>query len=828
MGLSVLGIALGVAVVVSIELANVSAQRAFELSAEGVTGRATHQIVGPGGGIDEDVYRRLRVDLGIDGAAPVLEGYATVPTAAPTFRVLGVDPLAEGPFRPYARPEAGVELSSFIAMPWTVLLSTSTAATLGRSPGDSLRIHVGGVERSLRVVGLIEPRDERTARALDNLLVVDVSTAQALLDMRGRLSRIDLVVPDGSTGDALLDRVREVLPAGVEVARSSARTETIEQMTRAFELNLKALSLLALIVGMFLIYNTMTFAVVQRRTMLGRLRALGATRGQVFRLVLGEAVVLGTIGTGIGLLLGIVLADALVHLVTRAINDLYYVVSVRELTVAPLTVLKGVGLGLGATLLAAVPPAREATRAPAGTVLQRSREESKVRALVPRLAVAGVVLGLAGLVLLWMPTRSVTVGYAALLCILLAFALATPLATAGLSRLLRPVMGRLFGVVGRMAARAIVATLSRTGVAIAALTVAIAATVGVGVMVDSFRSTVEVWLGYSLRADVYVQPPSAVFRRAMETLQPDVVRALRSTPGVEEHYTVRSVQISSERGPVELVAIDYGPNTRRTFRFKRGAAGEIWERFGRDDVVIVSEPYSYRHHVDLGDTVRLQTDRGRHPFAVRGVFYDYGSDLGVVMMSRTVYDTYFDDPAISGMALYAAPGASVDGLIERLRGRVEGRQEVFIRSNRALRQASLDIFDRTFTVTTVLRLLAVLVAFVGVLSALMALQLERVREVGVLRANGMTPGQVWQYVTIQTGGMGFIAGLLSLPLGLALASVLVYVINKRSFGWTLQFEVAPDVLLQAVGLALLAALLAGLYPAWTMANANPARALREG
>ena len=209
------------------------------------------------------------------------------------------------------------------------------------------------------------------------------------------------------------------------------------------------------------------------------------------------------------------------------------------------------------------------------------------------------------------------------------------------------------------------------------------------------------------------------------------------------------------------------------------------------------------------------------------MYFDYASDLGVITIGRPVYDRYFEDDAVSGLALYTTEAQPVEGLVARLRTQVPEGQEVIIRSNQGLREASLEVFDRTFTVTVVLRLLAVLVAFVGVLSALMALQLERSRELAVLRANGMTPRQLWQYVTSQTGVMGLMAGLLAVPLGLILATVLVYVINRRSFGWTLQFNITPEILLQAVGLALVAALLAGLYPSYKMAQANPADALRE-
>ena len=315
-----------------------------------------------------------------------------------------------------------------------------------------------------------------------------------------------------------------------------------------------------------------------------------------------------------------------------------------------------------------------------------------------------------------------------------------------------------------------------------------------------------------------------MFRRRVKIT---VAARLRAVEGVASAYSVRRASVEAEVGPTDLVAIEPGPETENVYRLKNGDPEAAWPRLQDGSAVFVSEPYAYRYDVAVGDTLRLQTDRGTEPFPIAAVYYDYGSDLGVVMMSRAAYTQFYDDRGVSGLAFYAEEGRDVDALIADMRAAVGGLQDVLIRSNRALRETSLKVFDRTFTITTVLRLLALVVAFIGVLSALMALALEREREMGVLRATGMTPPQVGGYVTLQTGLMGAIAGVLSLPLGYVLAYVLVFVINKRSFGWTLQLNVPPDVLVQALGLAIGAALLAGLYPAWKMARSSPATALRD-
>ncbi|MEM1271893.1 MAG: FtsX-like permease family protein, partial [Bacteroidota bacterium] len=253
----------------------------------------------------------------------------------------------------------------------------------------------------------------------------------------------------------------------------------------------------------------------------------------------------------------------------------------------------------------------------------------------------------------------------------------------------------------------------------------------------------------------------------------------------------------------------------------------VWPALDRGEAVIISEPYAYRYGLASGDSLTIQTDRGPYRFRIAGVFFDYGSDIGLIMTTRIAYERLFDDRGFSGLAFYTDPDVSPEDLSETLRQAAGTEQALIVRSNRSLRDASMEIFDRTFTITSVLRLLAVLVAFIGVLSALMALALERSRELAVLRATGLTPSELWRYVTMQTGLLGLAAGLLSIPLGLVLAYVLTFVINKRSFGWTLQFNVDPNLLIQALLLGLIAALLAGLFPAWKMARANPALALRD-
>ncbi len=828
-GLSVLGVALGVAVVVAIDLSNESAHRAFALSREAVFGRTTHQVSGGPSGIPEETYVRLRREGITRRAAPIVEGHVATPRAPGfTLTLLGVDPFAERPFRPYLEGLTGNgegAVAGLLTRPNTVLLSGSLAARLALEPGDEFVLETSGRRFEVTLLGVVQPADAATRRALDDLVVADIATAQILLGMTGRLTRIDLIVPEGEAGRRVLTRIREHLPSGATVIDAGARSRTAQQMTRAFELNLTMLSLLALVVGMFLIYNTMTFSVIQRRSLIGTLRAIGVSRRQILAQVLLEAALVGLAGTLLGLALGVVLAEWLLALVTRTINDLYFTLNVREVTLAPVVLWKGLGLGLGAAALAAAVPAVEATRVPPRAAIARSVIEARTHRLVPVAAVGGVAVLAAGTALLAWPGGGLGAGFAALLAIIVGFTLLAPGATLLLVRLLQPPARICGGALGRLSVRGVAASLSRTAIAIAALMVALAATVGVGVMVDSFRESVARWLHTTLTADVYVSLPEPA---GTATLDPDLVRRLVRVPGIAHVAERRAVTVESGEGaPSQVVALQMAPGSYAGFHFIEGDPERAWHAFDEEGAVLVSEPYAWRRRVSVGDAVTLHTDRGPRAFAIAGVFRSYGSDQGVVVMSRATFERHWDASGATSLGIYAAAGVEPDRLVETLREAAAGGQAVRIRSNRAIRQASLEVFDRTFTVTLVLRLLATVVAFVGVLSALMALQLERAREVAVLRAQGLTQGQVWGVVSAQTGIMGFMAGLLSLPLGLVMALVLTLVINRRSFGWSLDLAVDPVILLQALALAVGAALIAGIYPALRMAATPPALALRE-
>jgi len=832
--LFVVGVALGVAVGLAIDLANTSAKRAFTISTESITGSTTHQIVGGPSGLDASIYNTVRDDLGITRAAPVIEApVRAVNMDERALRFLGVDTQVEEPFRDYLSADqvlldesfVDIEIADEILELFTpVLISERLAAEQGFSIGDILTLRINVELVDAQIVGLLQPDDSISQEALDDIVATDLRVAQRLFDMDGRISRLDLILEDDQ-----VVAVESILPAGVILTTPAQRSNTLDQMTEAFEINLQALSLLALVVGIFLIYNTVMFSVVQRRNVIGIMRSLGTSKRQIFRMVLGEAFILGTVGTAFGLLMGIIMAQGTVGAISQSVNDLYFRVNVETVTITPMSILRGVAVGVAASVLAAVIPSIEATRTtPAGSMRRSDFEQSALK-LVPYITAVGISMIIGGVLVLQLNSTNLILSFTGLFLVIVGAAFFTPLGMVTLSKMLTPVTGALFGVLGRMAPRALVRSLSRTAIAVAALTLSVSVIVGVGVMISSFRTTVVSWLDLTLGADIFISTPSAS-TDSDPNIDPALEQRLAEVPGVVDVPVVRTADVLSpthpDLPPVQIVAIDTDlTGGKREFVWR---AQDDYLALLEQGQVMVSEPFAFRRDITPeNNTITLITDNGEQAFTVLGVFYDYTSDQGSLWMTLDTYRQFYDDPYLTSMAVTLAPNADLSEVRELIRTDALAGYDFELQSNRELRDSALEVFDRTFSITIALQILATIVAFIGILSALMALQLENIREYGIMRATGMTPGQLRQFTFIQTGLMGVISGILAIPIGVALAYILISVINVRSFGWSMNMQLQPQEFIQAFGVALIAALLAGVYPAWRISRIQPAAALRN-
>jgi len=624
-----------------------------------------------------------------------------------------------------------------------------------------------------------------------------------------------------------IEEIRQFLPGDLTLDEALSQQQTMKAMTRGFHINLTAMSLLALVVGAFLIHNTMTFAVVQRREVFATKRIIGVTRKQLMMSVLTEATIISAIGSTLGIALGYFLAHGLIRLTTQTINDLYFVLHVQEIWFNPWLIIAGLTLGIGSSLLAASISAFDAAGTSPIQSRRRSSIESNTQNTIPLFALAGLFLLMTGWVIAKIPSQSLLIGFLSLMLIILGYGSALPWLVKTMSHLLNPLTTYL-GVSASLAVGGIERNISRTGLAIAALCIAVSATLGVDIMIGSFRSSVDQWLSATLHSDIYVSSPSAVASQNNQYLDDALIEAAKGLSQVKSISAGYSFTASTSKDKFDVLVIDPHSNGDPGFELLTTHTSSTWPMWVNERVIMISEPMATKAQLSLGDSLDILTEKGTQTFPIAGVFRDYESSHGKILMSRKTYSQHWSGGDITTLGLILKDTNEEKNVIDTLYAYSDtNNRPLRIQSNHAIHKESLIIFDRTFEVTRVLRWLTVGVAFVGIFSALLALHLERAREFAVLRATGATRKTIMQIVLIQTLVMGIMAGILALPLGWLMSELLVNVINVRSFGWSMTSLLPEGALLSTVQLACVSALLAGLYPAYRLSRANIAEQLRD-
>ncbi|HMM75119.1 MAG TPA: ABC transporter permease [Gammaproteobacteria bacterium] len=826
LGLALLGIALGIAVVCAVQLTQASARQALAYAQRSLSGPATHRLEAAAGderGLAERDYAQLALRWPRLRLMPALSGRGTLAgDATQSLSILGVDLVAGSAQQGAARRlGASVDFTALLTRPGTAVVNLTTARRLGLAPGASLALLVDGRARRIEIVGLAPAA--RDGGPADDLLVMDIASAQETLDAAGRLSAVDLALPRAGR-QQLAAALRRDLPAGWRLTSNATRLGAAREMTRAFDVNLSALSLLALLVGMFLVYNTVSFLALQRRPLFARLRALGVSARELFTALAVEACLLGLVGIALGLVLGRIVAGALLQLVARTVNDLYYRAAITEVATPPWLLAAIALLGLAATLAAALPPIRNVTRETVAAGGRSATTTAAASAGLPLLAM-GCAWGLGAALLAW-PTRALWPGFGALFAFLVGAALPLPWLLARLAHGLSRRRGLSLPLL--LASRALAVHDHRAGLAAAALMVACATGLAIAVMVASFRVSVTDWLSALLRADVYVDLGSARGSDGARPLAALRERIARLPEVATTSAVVRtSVRVAGVDAPVQLLVYDLPPAARAGYTFIAGDVARLWQAWDREDVAIVTEPYAYRHEVRVGDTLELETAAGQRRLRVLGIYRDYANERGSIAIGFETWRRHFPLRDDAGLGVYARPGVDTAALERALRTALADAPGLRLQSNAKLRELSLEVFDHTFSVTDVLRLLALGVAIVGIVSALLAQQMERLTDYALLRALGVRAEEILRVVLWQTALAGALAATVALPVGIALALLLIDVINVRSFGWTMSLHLPWTALASAWLSALLAALVAGLYPAAVATRRTPASVLRN-
>ncbi len=820
--LTAAGVALGVAMVSAIDIAGASALDSFAFSAQSIRGAATHAITAQPDRIPWQVYADLRTRLGIRSSAPVITDLVTVAELnGVTMTLLGVDPVAEAPFRSFlGRTEGnafGVEgVIEFMSTPFTLMVDQRTADSYNLTAGETLELIFEGKTQEFEIMAVVAGGDSESGVLPSNLLITDIRDAQDFLNRHEWLDRIDLFLNEDQA-EAIVDSLKQDLPHFVLVEPASDSYESLRQLTGAFRLNLGALSLLAVVVGTFLIYNTLSFNVLKSRRTLGVLRALGMTRPQIFTLIMFEALLLGIVGSVLGILLGRELATSLVHLVNQAYSEIYSVQTLPEVAFTGNVIWKAALIGLGSALSGAGVPAFSASQVKVSLELQHKGAAPEADVPAVRNVWVGLLAILAGAILM-LPVFPLPFTFGGIFAGLVGISFFVPvLLRLCLQVVLHLVRSEEMPFV-KIALRQPLRRLGQTSVAVAALMMSLSVVIGIGSMVGSFRISVESWLEQVIIADIYLSPASI---GSNHFLSPRQVQELRSWPNIAKFTTIFETQARSlELGILDLVILsDDDAKGSRIYTQQIFTSTNAWDESIEIRGLVINEPMALKHGIQSGDSLTLVTDKSVTEFPVAGVFKSYDA-VATVLMDEEVYLLNWDDAGTSGAGVTIPTGTATSQVIADLEDyfKREGIQTSLI-SNRELRLNALELFDRTFAVTGTLQILAIGVSFMSVLASLMGMMLDQAAEFNTMRAIGVTKRQMSKLLLMESGLFGLNATLLAIPVGLVLSLILIYVINVRSFGWSLEWTWQPLEIVKAAAVAASASLLASIYPIWRI-NSN--------
>ncbi len=818
--LTVLAVALGVAVVLAIELAGDAAAGSFRSSMQTLTGNADLEVTAVGGVPDAVAGTLATLPYAIQ-IHPRIDDFAVLTKTGHTVPLIGLDLVGDRldnlpSNNPGSNEEADQTLNGN---------NVWVSDALGVKAGDKLALQINDRTSEFTVRGLLQDSGDT-----GGLILMDIATAQRALHREGRIDRILVNVPRTPSLETWEQRLRAALPAGVELRRQGSQTEENRRMLSAFRWNLRILSYVALVVGAFLIFNTISVSVVRRRPEIGIVRALGASRSGVLVAFLGEAVCFGIAGALLGIALGRLMAIGAVRLLGATVEGLYVSSTPAPIQLTPATVLLAFVIGIGISLASAASPAREASLV--SPVEAMARAEREYAARVHKIRDLWIALLLAASAIAASFAQPVDgkplFGYLAALLFIAASAFAMPALVAALTAISSRLLRRFAGVEAFLASRSLAASLRRTSVLVGALSTAIAMTTAVGIMVDSFRQTVEVWMNNQLRADLFVRPAGGPANDRHPTIDPTLSDRIAALPGVAGVDRFRGYEISYQGRPATLGSADTtGDHDMGEVEFLSGRSSvAVDAQLRSGDNAVISEPFANKHHLRPGDVITLPLGAAQVPFRVVDIFYDYGSEKGFVVVDRSIALHYLPDPAPSNLAIYLAPGADIDAVKAEVDAIAAGHN-LLIFTNRNLRQEAIRIFDRTFAITYALEIIAVIVAVVGIAGALLALVIDRRRELGLLRFLGAGVWQIRNLILFEAGLIGMLSNIAGLALGVVLSLLLIFVINKQSFGWTIRFHWPVAVLLGALSLVYTATVLAGFYPARVATRLNPIEVVHE-
>lgn len=824
--LTFLGMALGVAVIVAIAMVNRALTTSFQSTIEQIAGKAVLQVSNSESGMTEAVLPLVRDTEGVLDVAAAVDGFLPVSgVRAERLYIYGVDLLTDFTMRDHQFVGDGFGFDSaldFIAQPDSIAVTESFARRLGLSIGSNLVLNTSRGKQTYSVRALL--KEQGTARVFGgNFALLDLPVAQLAFGKEGKLDIIDVTIEAGATVEMVQDRVRRRLQGAAEVERPKKRGEQIESLLTSFRVGLFFVSLIALFVGFFLIYNTVSVSIVQRKREIGTLRCLGMRRSELLRLIVAEALILAIVGAIMGCLIGWVLAQAALLAVGETVSNLFSSIGLDGSSLSPRELAIALASAVGVALFAALHPAIEALRiSPLENARQAlwrpvfaARKSWATRLGILCLAIAPILIFLAPR--LNGSVRQFSFGVIGMLIFLLSLAFFAPLIVRYAAQLLwrstLPLPG-LSWVETRLASDSLRRNPLRSGITVATMIISLAAIFTIAAFVNSVRGSLLAWVDQMVTADVIISSGARTAGPRNVSLREEPAAGLRALPGVKIVDLYRLVRANYQGRPIvveSFSAADSAPV--RNLPMAQGNGARALREMGEGKGAVVSESFQTRFGKQVGDNFELVTPSGPVTFKVLGIYIDYSSDIGSVLIDRALYKKFWRDELVDAFDLWLDPEADMAGIIQKIKDGYGEKYQLFISTHRELKDAVLRIMEQSFVVNYAVEIVALVVAIFSVINTLLASIIDRSREIGVLRAIGATQSQVRRTIVMEAGWMGLIGGLLGLFAGSVMAYHHVVFNTKLLTGWTFQFYYPYDVAAVVVIATVLLCLAAGYGPA---------------
>jgi len=818
--------ALGVAVIVAIAMVNRTLTTSFQSTIEQIAGKAVLQVTNSESGMAESVFPTVRDTEGVRDVAAAVDGFLPVSgVRSERLYVYGVDLLTDFTLRDHQFVGDGFGFDNaldFLAQSDSIALTDSFARRYDLKIGSTIALNTSRGKQSYTVRALL--KEEGTARVFGgNFALMDLPVAQAAFGKAGKLDIVDLTVEAGEKIEAVQERLRQRLRGLADVERPKKRGEQIESLLTSFRVGLFFVSLIALFVGFFLIYNTVAVSVVQRKREIGTLRCLGMRRVELLRLIVVEALILAILGAAIGCLMGWALAQAALLAVGETVRNLFSSIGLTGSSLSPRELGLALISAIGVALFAALHPALDAMRiSPLENALQVAwqpvfdwRKSWATRLGILCFVVAPALIAAAPM--LAGPVRQFSIGVVGMLVFLLGLAFLSPLIIVFAVRNLWRSSLRLPGVSWaetRLSSDSLRRNPFRCGITVATMIISLAAIFTIAAFVNSVRGSLLAWVDQMVTADIIISSGARTAGPRNVSLTEEPLPGLTALPGVRVIDLYRLVRANYNGRPIVVESFSAVASAHvRTLPMAEGDGSRALREMAEGKGAIISESFHSRFGKNINDSIELVTPSGPVTFKVLAIYIDYSSDIGSVLIDRALYKKYWRDELVDAFDLWLEPGAHMPAVIQKIKEDYGGRYQLFISTHRELKDAVVRIMEQSFVVNYAVEIVAVVVAIFSVINTLLASILDRAREIGVLRAIGATQIQIRRMIVMEAAWLGLIGGVLGLCAGSVMAYHHVVYNTKLLTGWTFQFFYPYDIAVLSIFAAVLLSSLAGWGPA---------------